>query len=169
MKPWNVLFAANESVQTDQGCIWGNGLPFAHNRLRVKNFTRQHGPRMHGKLQHVHHFFAAVHFHVGACRNEVSAALRFLGSSVIEQAPKRANRAVSLHAGIVHINDTRIGDGHFLPFSVRCVRSHQAQKCCCQESARFEGAQKPAAKVDGVFQRVVCNFHAPYYKVDAHN
>ena len=158
------LFAANKFEKTDQGCVWGNGLPFAHDTLRVDNFTRQHGATVHGKLQDVHHFFAAIHFHVSSRRHKVSASLRLLWRSVIEQAPERSDGAVSFDGAIVDINNARIGGGHFLPFGVRGLKSQQRQQHDSQRNAPLKGVKEPA--LSGWIFHSQCNVvHAPYYKV----
>ncbi len=111
------LFTANKFVQCDQGRVGWNGLPLAHDALRVNNFTGQHGATVHGKLQNMHQLFAAVHFHVGARRHKEGAALSLLRRSVIEQAPERTNGAISFDGAVVDINNAGIGGRS--PFAIR--------------------------------------------------
>ena len=160
------LFAADKFKKRNQRGVGGNGLPFAHHALRVDNFTRQHGATVHGKLQDVHHFFAAIHFHVSSRRHKVSASLRLLWRSVIEQAPERSDGAVSFDGAIVDINNARIGGGDSLPF---CVRSHwrcERQQHGCNSNTPLKNAKVFALSGD-VFQ-IMCNvIHARYYKVES--
>ena len=160
------LFSANKFEKTDQGCVRGNGLPFAHHALRVDNFARQHGAAVHGKLQDVHHFFAAIHFHVCASGHKISTPLRLLWRSVIEQTPKRSNGAVSFDGAVVNINNARIGGGDFLPFRMRNHWRHQRQQHGCNSNTPLKNAKESALSGD-VFQ-IVCNvIHARYYKVES--
>ena len=76
----NITSAQDKAKQIDQGRVGWNGLPLAHDALRVNNFTGQHGATVHGKLQNMHQLFAAVHFHVRTCRNKISTALGFLSA-----------------------------------------------------------------------------------------
>ena len=158
------LFTAHKFEKTDQRCVGGNGLPFAHHALRVDNFTREHGAAVHGKLQNVHHFFAAIHFHVRACGDVVSASLRLLWRSVIEQAPKRTNGAVSFDGAIVHIDDARIGGGDFLPFGVCDHRRYQGHQHPSNSYSPLKSA-KESAFSGRIFQSVFNSVHARYYKV----
>jgi len=166
MKLFDKLFTAHKFEKTDQGCVRGNGLPFAHHTLRVDNFACEHGAAVHGKLQNVHHFFAAIHFHVCSSGHKVSASLRLLWRSVIEQAPKRSDGAVSFDGAIVDINNARIGGGDSLPF---CVRSHwrcERQQHGCNSNTPLKNAKAIALSGD-VFQ-IMCNvIHARYYKVES--
>ena len=160
------LFTANKFEKIDQGCVRGNGLPFAHHALRVDNFARQHGAAVHGKLQDVHHFFAAIHFHVCASGHKISTPLRLLWRSVIEQTPKRSNGAVSFDGAVVNINNARIGGGDFLPFRMRNHWRHQRQQHGCNSNTPLKNAKESALSGD-VFQ-IVCNvIHARYYKVES--
>jgi len=105
--------------QRHQRRVGRNGLPFAHDALRVNDFAGQHGAAVHRELQDVNHLFAAIHFHVRACGHKVSTALRLLGGFVIEQTPERSNIARLLDVGVVNVNRARIVSEHFLPFSMR--------------------------------------------------
>jgi hypothetical protein len=158
------LFAANKFVQCDQGRVGWNGLPLAHDALRVNNFTGQHGATVHGKLQNMHQLFAAIHFHVGACRHKVGAALSFLGRSVIEQAPERANGAISFDGAIVDINNAGIGGSHPLPFSVSRLRSQKHQKQQGQSHTPLNSSKAATYGYRG-FKGVCKWVHALYYKV----
>jgi len=166
MNLFDKLFTAHKFEKTDQGCVRRNGLPFAHHALGVDNFTREHGAAVHGKLQNVHHFFAAIHFHVCSSGHKVSAALRLLWRSVIEQTPKRSNGAVSFDGTVVDINNTGIGGGDFLPFSVRTHWGHKSYQCHCKSSSPFKSAKEPA--FGGQIFQSICNvIHAHYYKVES--
>ena len=158
------LFAANKFVQCDQGRVGWNGLPLAHDALRVNNFTGQHGATVHGKLQNVNQLFAAVHFHVSARRHKVGAALGFLGRSVIEQAPERTNGAISFDGAVVDINNAGIGGGHPLPFGMRSVWQPKSQGRRNQYHNLLQGFYKSALAVLG-FKGGLYDSHAPYYKV----
>jgi len=158
------LFIANKFVQCDQGRVGWNGLPLAHDALRVNNFTGQHGATVHGKLQNMHKLFAAVHFHVSARRHKVGAALSFLGGSVIEQAPERTNGAVSFDGTVVDVNNTGIGGGHPLPFSESRLRSQKHQKQQGQSHTPLNSS-KAATFGYGIFKGVCKWVHALYYKV----
>ena len=144
-------------VQVNQGRVWGNGLPFAHDTLRINNFTGEHGAGVHGKLQDVNHLFAAVNFHVGSRGRKIGAALRLLWRSVIEQAPEAAHIARLFNGGVVDIDGAGIERDHFLPFSMRSVRQAQDQ----------ETGQQRAKSVlqDWKFGCELMCIHAPYYKV----
>jgi len=87
------LARANHSVKFFQGCIWRNGLPIAHDALRVNDFTSQHGPSVHGEGQNVHRFLAAINFHVRASRLVVHASGGFLRQPVIQNTPKTSDVA----------------------------------------------------------------------------
>ncbi len=164
MKVMQLLFTANEAEQVDQGCIWGNGLPFAHHTLRVDDFARQHGAAVHRELQDVHHLFAAVHFHVRTRRNIKSTALCFLGASVIEQTPERPDGASAFDGGIVYINDARVGGGDLLPFGMRCMRRQHHQRSGCSGHGLFQKVRKSA--LAGLRCWGDLNeSHTPYYKV----
>ena len=158
------LFAANKFVQCDQGRVGWNGLPLAHHALRVDNFTREHGATVHGKLQNVHHFFAAIHFHVCASGHKISTALRLLWRSVIEQAPKRTNGAVSFDGAIVDINNARIGGGDSLPFGMCSHGRYQSHQKGGKSYSPLKSA-KESAFSDRIFQSVFNSIHARYYKV----
>jgi len=136
------LSAANKFVQCDQRRVGWNGLPLAHDALRVNNFTSEHGATVHGKLQNMHQLFAAVHFHVSARRHKESAALSLLRRSVIEQAPERTNRAVSLNGAVVDINNAGIGGGHLLPFGKCSVWQAKCQAKKPSNHANFKIVQK---------------------------
>ena len=160
------LFTAHKFEKSDQGCVRGNGLPFAHHTLRVDNFTREHGAAVHGKLQNVHHLFAAIHFHVCSSGHKVSTTLRLLWRSVIEQAPKRSNRTVSFDGAVVDINNAGIGGGDFLPFRVRSHWRHQRQQHGCNSNTPLKNAKESTFSGD-VFQSVCNVIHARYYKVES--
>ena len=93
LMPKRTLARANHSVKFFQGCIWRNGLPIAHDALRVNDFTSQHGPSVHGEGQNVHRFLAAINFHVRACRLVVHASGGFLRQPVIQNTPKTSDVA----------------------------------------------------------------------------
>ena len=158
------LFAANKFEKIDQRRVWWNGLPFTHHALRVDNFTREHGAAVHGELQDVHHFFAAIHFHVRSRRHKVSASLRLLWRSVIEQAPERSNGAVSFDGAIIDINNARIGGGDFLPFGVCSHWYYQGQQHAGKRYSPLKSA-KESALSGQIFQSVFNGVHARYYKV----
>ena len=158
------LFAANEFVERHQGRIGGNGLPLAHHTLRVDNFTREHGAAVHGKLQDVNHFFAAIHFHVGASRYKKCTSLRFLGRSVIEQAPKRPNGAVAFDGAVIDINNARIGCGYFFPLSLGRKRCQQNKQTGRKRQANIQNSA-PSVWESRIFQKMGFGIHAPYYKV----
>ena len=136
------LFAANKFVECDQGRVGWNGLPLAHDALRVNNFTGQHGATVHGKLQYMHQLFAAVHFHVSARRHKERAALSLLRRSVIEQTPERTNRAISLYGAVVDINNAGIGGGHPLPFGTSSMWQAKCQAKKPSSNANFKITQK---------------------------
>ena len=160
------LFTAHKFEKTDQGCVGGNGLPFAHHTLRVDNFTREHGAAVHGKLQNVHHLFAAIHFHVCSSGHKVSTTLRLLWRSVIEQTPKRSNRTVSFDGAVVDINNAGIGGGDSLPFGMCSHRRCECQQHSCNSNTPLKNAKAFALRGD-VFQ-IMCNvIHARYYKVES--
>ena len=158
------LFTAHKFEKSDQGRIGGNGLPFAHDALRVDNFTSEHGAAVHGKLQNVNHFFAAIHFHVCSSRHKVGTALRFLWRSVIEQAPKRSNGPVSFDRAVVDINNARIGGGDFLPFGVCSHWRYQGHQYCRKNYSPLKSA-KESVFSGQIFQSVFNSVHARYYKV----
>jgi len=158
------LFTAHKFEKTDQRCVGGNGLPLPHHALRVDNFACEHGAAVHGKLQNVHHFFAAIHFHVCASGHKVSTALRLLWRSVIEQAPKRSNGAVSFDGAIVDINNARIGGGDFMPFGVCGHRRYQGHQHAGKSYSPLKSA-KESAFSGRIFQIVFNSVHARYYKV----
>ena len=158
------LFSANKFEKTDQGCVRGNGLPFSHDALRIDNFSRQHGATVHGKLQDVNHFFAAIHFHVCTSGHKKSTALRLLWRSVIEQAPERSNGAVSFDGAIVDINNARICVGDFLPFGVCGHRRYQGNQHAGKSYSPLKSA-KESAFSGRIFQSVFNSVHARYYKV----
>ncbi len=158
------LFTANKFEKTDQGCVWGNGLPFAHHALRVDNFTRQHGTAVHGKLQNMDHFFAAIHFHMSASGHKVSTALRLLWRSVIEQAPKRTNGAVSFDGAIVNINNARICGGDSLPFGMCSHGRYQSHQDGGKSYSPLKSA-KESTFCGRMFQSVFKSVHVSYYKV----
>ena len=158
------LFAANVFEQIDQRRVGRNALPFTHDALRINDFTRQHGATVHRELQHVNHFFAAVHFHVRACGHVKRATLRSLRRFVIEQAPERSDGASALDGGIVHVNDARIGGGDLLPFGLRRMRCPHRQRNGHQGQSSFPklGAAGRAGWLD---VGDLHDIHKPYYKV----
>ena len=158
------LFAANEFEQGNQRCVGWNGLPFAHDALRVDNFTRQHGATVHGELQNVNHFFAAIHFHVRACGHKESASLRLLRRSVIEQAPERSNGASSFNRAVIDINNAGIGGGNFLPFSLGGKRCQQHKQTGCHSHSEFRSGRQTLCG-RRIFKKMGLGIHAPYYKV----
>jgi len=150
--------------QRHQRRVGRNGLPFAHDALRVNDFTGQHGATVHGKLQDVNHLFAAIHFHVRACGHKVSPALRLLGGFVIEQTPERSNIARLLDVGVVNVNRARIVSEHFLPFSMRGMRRKEHNQTACKHRSRFQSASKTVS-MRWIFVGMGFGIHAPYYKV----
>ena len=164
MKLLGGLFAANKFEKRDQGRVGGNGLPLAHHALRVNNFASEHGATVHGKLQDMNHFFAAVHFHVCARRHKESTALGFLRRSVIEQTPERSNGSISLDGSVVDINNAGIGRCDFLPFGVSRLRSQQRQN---QEGRGHDplNSAKVATFGGWIFENMCKCVHALYYKV----
>ena len=144
----------NKIVQRHQGCVGRNGLPFAHDALRVNDFASQHGTAVHRELQNVNSLFAAVHFHVRACRNKVSTALCLLRRFVIEQTPERPNIAGSFDVGRINVNRARIVGEHFLPLSMRRLRCKEQKQTGHQCSGKFKA-----------FHLLSLGIHAPYYKV----
>jgi len=164
------LFTAHKFEKSHQGRVGGNGLPFAHDALRVNNFASEHGAAVHGKLQNVNQFFAAVHFHVRAGGHKESTALRLLRRSVIEQAPKGSNGTVSFDGAIVDINNAGICGGHFLPFCVsgqrRCQHhQHSDKRNSPTYGQRYKHSAKESALSGPKFHSVINNVHARYYKV----
>ena len=157
------LFTANKFVQCDQGRVGWNGLPLAHDALRVNNFTGQHGATVHGKLQNVHHFFAAIHFHVCSSRYKISTTLRLLWCSVIEQTPKRSNGAVSFDGAVVDINNAGIGASHPLPFSTGRMWHAKRQAKDPSSNANFKIAQKLKLRCE-IFHSVCFAFIRPTIK-----
>ena len=159
-----LLFTANVFEQIDQRRVGRNALPFTHDALRINDFTRQHGATVHRELQHVHHFFAAVHFHVRACGHVKRATLRSLRRVVIEQAPERSDGACAFDGGIVHVNDARVGGGDLLPFGMRSMRCQHDQRGGCSGHGLFQKVRKSA--VAGLRCWGDLNeSHTPYYKV----
>ena len=166
MNLFGSLFAANKFKQTDQGCVGGNGLPFAHHPLRVYNFTRQHGAAVHRELQNVHHLFSAIHFHVRAGGHKKSTALRLLWRSVIEQAPERSDGTVSFDGAVIDINNSGVCGGHFLPLRLRSQWGHQCNQHGCNSSVPLKSAKETV--IGGQFFPSMCNvIHAHYYKVES--
>jgi len=160
-----LLFTANVFEQIDQRRVGRNALPFTHDALRINDFTRQHGATVHGELQHVHHFFAAVHFHVRACGHVKRASLRSLRRFVIEQAPERSDGACALDGGVVHVNDARIGGGDLLPLGMRRMRCQDDQRRGGSGQSVFQKVRNAA--LAGLRCRVDLNeSHTPYYKVE---
>ena len=174
------LFTAHKFKKCHQGCVWGNGLPIAHDTLRVNDFAGQHGATVHGKLQNVHHFFAAIHFHVRAGRHIKRTALRFLRRSVIEQTPERSDGAVSFDGTVIDVNNARIGGGHFLPFCVSSQRHCQHHQQGGKRNTPLQRhwrththvhvhahmhSAKESALSGRTFHSVFNNVHARYYKV----
>ena len=157
------LFTANKFVQCDQGRVGWNGLPLAHDALRVNNFTGQHGATVHGKLQNMHQLFAAVHFHVSARRHKESAALSLLRCSVIEQAPERTNRAISFDGAVVDINNAGIGASHPLPFGTSSMWRAKRQAKEPSSNANFKIAQKLKLRCE-IFHSVCFAFMRPTIK-----
>lgn len=164
MKHFQKLFAANKAIDTDQGCVGRNALPFTHDALSVNDFASQHGAGVHGKLQDVDRLFTAVHFHVRASRHIKSTTLRFLGRSVIEQTPKRANGTVSFNAAIVNVDGARIGGGNPLPFRLSSMGRQQGQhgKQCHTLFQKVCNFALASLRLKGVLNDI----HAPYYKVE---
>ena len=164
MKQFQKLFAANKAIDTDQGCVGWNALPFAHNTLGVNDFAGQHGAGVHGKLQDVDRLFTAVHFHVRASRHIKSTTLRFLGRSVIEQTPKRSNGTVSFDAVIVNVDGARIGGGDPLPFRMSSNGGQQGQhdKQCHTLFQKVCNFALASFRLKGGLNDI----HAPYYKVE---
>jgi hypothetical protein len=158
------LFAANEFVKRHQGCVGRNGLPFAHHTLRVDNFASEHGATVHGKLQDVNHFFAAIHFHVRACRHKESPSLRFLRRSVIEQTPERSNGAIALDGAVIDINSARIGGGYFFPFGLSRKWRAKNKQTGNKRQANIQNSTQSLWGVR-IFNKMVFGIHAPYYKV----
>ena len=159
-------FTANKFEKIDQGCVGGNGLPFAHHTLRVDNFACEHRATVHGKLQNMNHFCAAIHFHVCSSGHKVSTTLRLLWRSVIEQTPKRSNRTVSFDGAVVDINNAGIGGGDSLPFGMCSHRRCECQQHGCNSNTPLKNAKAFALRGD-VFQ-IMCNvIHARYYKVES--
>jgi hypothetical protein len=163
MMPIQTLFATHKFVHTDQGCIGRDALPFAHDTLRVDDFARQHGACVHGELQNMNGFFAAIHFHVRASRHIKSTALRFLRRSVIEQTPERANRARSFDASVIDVDGASVGGRYLLPFGL-CSKRRQ---CDGDSNKCFRLFQKFSkfALADLRLQGGIYESHAPYYKV----
>ena len=159
------LFTAHKFEKGDQGRVRGNGLPFAHHALRVDNFTREHGAAVHGKLQNVHHFFAAIHFHVSSSGHKVSTTLRLLWRSVIEQTPKRSNRTVSFDGAVVDINNAGIGGGDSLPFGMCSHGRYQSHQKGGKSYSPLKSA-KESVFSGQIFQSVFKVIHARYYKVE---
>ena len=87
------LACTNRFVQFFQRRVWRNGLPIAHDALRVNDFTFQHGRCVHRERQNVHSFLAAINFHVRACGLVVHASGGFLGQPVIQNTPKTSDVA----------------------------------------------------------------------------
>ena len=158
------LFAADKFKKRNQRGVGWNGLPLAQHALRVNNFASEHGATVHGKLQNMHQFFAAIHFHVCARRNIVGAALSLLRRSVIKQAPERTNGATSFDGTVVDINNAGIGGGHPLPFGMRSVWHPKSQGRSNQYQNLLQGFYKSAMAVLG-FKGSFYDSHAPYYKV----
>jgi len=154
----------NVFEQRYQRRVGRNGLPFAHDALRVNDFAGQHGAAVHGKLQDVNHLFAAIHFHVRACGHKVSTTLRLLGGFVIEQTPERANIARLFDAGIVNVNRARIVGEHFLPLGMGCLGRKEHDQSACKRRSRFHSASKTVS-MRWIFVGKGFGFHAPYYKV----
>jgi len=158
------LFAANEFVKCHQGRVGGNGLPFAHHTLRVDNFTREHGAAVHRKLQNMNHFFAAIHFHVRACGHKESTSLRFLGCSVIEQAPKRSNGAIAFDGAVIDINNAGIGSSYFFPFGLSGKWRPKNKQTGNKRQANTQNSTQ-SWWGGRIFNKMVFGIHAPYYKV----
>ena len=154
----------NKIEQGHQGRVGRYGDPLAHDTLRVNDFTGQHGATVHRELQDMNHRFAAVHFHVRACRHKVSTALSFLGSLVIEQAPKRPNIARLFDVGRVNVNRARIVSEHFLPLSVGHIGCEEQSQTAHQSSHEFQSRSKTSGGC-WVFHFLSLVFHGPYYKV----
>jgi len=164
MKLLGGLFAANKFEKRDQGRVGGNGLPLAHHALRVNNFASEHGATVHGKLQDMNHFFAAVHFHVCARRHKESTALSFLRRSVIEQTPERSNGSISLDGSVVDINNAGIGRCDFLPFGVSKIGHKKHPQSDRNGYSRMQIEQKLASN-SWVLKILGNGIHTPYYKV----
>ena len=150
--------------QRHQRRVGRNGLPFAHDALRVNDFAGQHGATVHGKLQDVNHLFAAIHFHVRACGHKVSTALRLLGGFVIEQTPERPNIARLFDVGVIDVNRARIVSEHFLPLSMRCMGRKEQHQTGKHSSGRLQSV-KQSVLSGWTLMRRDYGIHAPYYKV----
>jgi hypothetical protein len=150
--------------QRHQRRVGGNGLPFAHDTLRVNDFTGQHGAAVHGELQDVNHLFAAIHFHVRACGHKVSTALRLLRGFVIEQTPERPNIARLFDVGVVNVNRARIVSEHFLPLSMRSMGRKEQQQTGKHSGCRLQSVRQSVLR-ELTFLRRGFGIHAPYYKV----
>ncbi len=158
------LFAANKFVQSHQGRVGRNGLPLAHDTLRVDNFTGEHGAAVHGKLQNVNHFFAAIHLHVRARRHKEGTSLCLLGCSVIEQTPERSDGAIAFNGAIIDINNAGIGGGYFLPFGLGSKGRQKKKQTGSQSHAKFRcGRQTLWGR--RILKKMRLGIHAPYYKV----
>ncbi len=150
--------------QGHQRGVGRNALPFTHHTLRINDFAGQHGATVHGKLQHVNHLFAAVHFHVRACGNVVSTALRFLGRFVIEQAPERSDVARFFNGSVVDVDGARVVSQHFLPLGMGGVRGKQQNQGCGHSGTRL-GQAPNTVEARRIFKSIADGIHAPYYKV----
>ena len=167
MTPIQTLFATHKFVHTDQGCIGRDALPFAHDTLRVDDFARQHGACVHGELQNVNSFFAAIHFHVRASRHIKSTALCFLRRSVIEQTPERANRARSFDASVIDVDGASVGGRYLLPFGLCGAGSQEPSQRESYRSTQLTGIFQALTQLAKVSKRKVCNVHKLYYKLVA--
>ena len=97
------LARTNHSVKFFQRGVWRNGLPIAHDALRVNDFTPQHGPSVHGERQNVHRFLAAINFHVRACGLVVHTSGGFLRQPVIQNTPKASDVARFLNCTQIQV------------------------------------------------------------------
>ena len=87
------LARTNRFVKFFQRRIWRNGLPIAHDALRVNDFTCKHGRCVHRERQNMHGFLPAINFHVRACGLVVHTSGGFLRQPVIQNAPKTSDVA----------------------------------------------------------------------------
>ena len=150
--------------QGHQRCVGRDGLPLAHDALRVNDFAGQHGATVHRELQNMHHLFAAIHFHVRACGHKISAALCFLGRFVIEQTPERPDVARFFNGARVDVNRARIVGDYFLPFGMCGIGCEKQNRTGHHGGNGFQSAPKSVSE-RWVFQFLGLGIHAPYYKV----
>ena len=147
--------------QGHQRCVGRDGLPLAHDALRVNDFAGQHGATVHRELQNMHHLFAAIHFHVRACGHKISAALCFLGRFVIEQTPERPDVARFFNGARVDVNRARIVGDYFLPFGMCGIGCEKQNRTGHHGGNGFQSAPKSVSE-RWVFQFLGLGIHAPY-------